>query len=134
MKIIAENANDFASIRTMDKGNCIYIDKTDYFHRLVTAQGRPCVVLIDGYDDPVARALANPAEAELIREELGEYFGEHMAAHAKAMGLSDDAYRAELKRRYNGYRFSPDNPVRCGAFAYARPGGVIDSPLSDMRP
>ena len=37
MKTIAENANDFASIRTMDKGNCIYVDKTDYFHRLVTA-------------------------------------------------------------------------------------------------
>ena len=89
----------------------------------------PCVVLIDEYDDPAARALANPAEAE-----LDEYFGEHMAAHAKVMGLADDAYRAELKRRYNGYRFSPDNPVRCGAFAYARPGGVIVSPLSAMRP
>lgn len=37
MKTIAENANDFASIRTMDKGNCICVDKTDYFHRLVTA-------------------------------------------------------------------------------------------------
>ena len=53
----------------------------------------PCVVLIDEYDDPAARALANPAEAE-----LDEYFGEHMAAHAKVMGLADDAYRAELKR------------------------------------
>lgn len=29
MKTIAENANDFASIRAMDKGNCIYDDKTD---------------------------------------------------------------------------------------------------------
>ena len=27
MKTIAENANDFASIRTMDRGNCIYVDK-----------------------------------------------------------------------------------------------------------
>ena len=273
MKTIAKNANDFQSIRTMDKGNCIYVDKTDYFHRLVTApnenlffiarprrfgkslmittfkyifegrrelfkglkidrtdydwkvhpvihfdfsqcaretyaafmsempevvksaicesgyayddkktpainflnavawhyaQGNPCVVLIDEYDDPVARALANPAEAELIRselagiygkikgkthmirflmitgvskftkmsvfsalsnltdltfdaayaamlgyteEELDEYFAEHMAAHAKVMGLDDAAYRAELERWYNGYRFSPDNPV-----------------------
>ena len=273
MKTIAKNANDFESIRTMDKGNCIYVDKTDHFHRLVTAQGEnlffiarprrfgkslmittfkyifegrrelfkdlkidrtdydwkvhpvihidfgccaaatyavfkdalsevmrisledsgytydkgkspamnfldaiiwhfnrgtPCVVLIDEYDDPVARALANPDEAELVRselatiygqikskthmirflmitgvskftkmsvfsalsnltdltfssdyaemlgyteEELDEYFGEHMAAHAKVMGLSDEAYRAELKRWYNGYRFSPDNPV-----------------------
>ena len=251
MKTIAENANDFASIRTMDKGNCIYVDKTDYFHRLVTAPGKnlffiarprrfgkslmittfkyifegrrelfkglkidrtdydwkvhpvihldfsfcaantyagfmegfpntvkqallkagfdyvagespavnlgnaiewffakgtPCVILIDEYDDPVAKALAAPEEADLVRselakvygqfkdrttmirflmitgvskftkmsifstlsnltdisprpeyaamlgyteEELDEYFGEHMAAHAKAMGLSD---------------------------------------------
>ena len=273
MKTIAENANDFVDLRTADGGNCIYVDKTDYFHRLVTdggrklffiarprrfgkslmittfkyifqgrrelfrglkidktdydwkvhpvihlnfglcargtyaafmrempavvksaiaqsgyaydaaespsvnflnaiewhfAQGTPCVVLIDEYDDPVARALANPDEAELIRdelagfygkikdktnmirflmitgvskftkmsvfsalsnltdlspypeyaamlgyteEELDLYFGEHMAAHAKVMGLSDEAYRAELKRWYNGYRFSAKNPV-----------------------
>ena len=39
MKTIAKNANDFESIRTMDRGNCIYVDKTDYFHRLVTAPG-----------------------------------------------------------------------------------------------
>ena len=50
-----------------------------------------------------------------------------MAAHSKAMGLSDAAYRAELKRWYNGYRFSPDkavtvyNPVSTGlTFAYPR--------------
>ena len=273
MKSIAENANDFADLRTADGGNCIYVDKTDYFHRLVTAgskklffiarprrfgkslmittfkyifegrrelfkglkidrtdydwkvhpvihldfgscaaatyaafkdalpnvmalalrgcgyaydkglspamnflnaivgcfdRGTPCVVLIDEYDDPVAKALAHPEEAELVRdelatiygqikgkthmirflmitgvskftkmsvfsalsnltdisplpayaamlgyteEELDEYFGEHMAAHAKVMGLSDEAYRAELKRWYNGYRFSAKNPV-----------------------
>ena len=290
MKTIAENANDFADLRTTDKGNCIYVDKTDYFHRLVTApgkrlffiarprrfgkslmittfkyifegrrelfkglkidrtdydwkvhpiihidfglcargtysafmsempsivktaitksgfaydekltpavnflnaiewhfaQGTPCVVLVDEYDDPVARALANPSEAELIRDELAgfygkikdrthmirflmitgvskftkmsvfsalsnltdisplpeyaemlgyteedldEYFGEHMAAHAKAMGLSDGRYRAELKRWYNGYRFSKlnsatvYNPVSTGlTFAGQRP-------------
>ena len=288
MKTIAENANDFSEIRTADKGNCIYVDKTDYFHQLVTdgrrklffiarprrfgkslmittfkyifegrrelfkglkidktdydwkvhpvihldfslcacvtyaafmrempavvktailksgyaydasespavnflnavewhfAQGTPCVVLIDEYDDPVARALENPAEAELIRselaqiygkikgkthmirflmitgvskftkmsvfsalsnltdltfdsgyaamlgyteEELDEYFGEHMAAHAKVMGLSDEAYRAELKRWYNGYRFSGKkaetvyNPVSTG-LTFANP-------------
>ena len=273
MKTIAENANDFADLRTLDGGNCIYVDKTDYFHRLVTdpgrrlffiarprrfgkslmittfkhifqgrrelfrglkidhadydwkvhpvihlnfgfcaastyagfmegfpntvkqallkagfdyvsgespavnlgnaiewffAKGTPCVVLIDEYDDPVAKALADPEEAELVRselakvygqfkdrttmirflmitgvskftkmsvfsalsnltdispksgyaamlgyteEELDEYFGEHMAAHAKVMGLSDEAYRGELKRWYNGYRFSADSPV-----------------------
>lgn len=36
MKTIAENANDFADLRTMGKGDCIYVDKTDHFHRLVT--------------------------------------------------------------------------------------------------
>ena len=273
MRTIAENANDFADLRTLDGGNCIYVDKTDFFHRLVTdpgrrlffiarprrfgkslmittfkaifegkrelfkglkidatdydwkvhpvihldfsfcaattcadfleglpavvedalidagatydpaqppainigravdrfsAQGTPCVILIDEYDDPVAKALANPAEAERVRselakiygqfkgrtnkirflmitgvskftkmsvfsalsnltdisplpeyaemlgyteEELDQYFGEHMAAHAKVMGLSDADYRAELKRWYNGYRFSVDTPV-----------------------
>ena len=175
MKTIAENANDFKSIRTMDRGNCIYVDKTDHFHRLVTApgenlffiarprrfgkslmittfkyifegrrelfkglkidradydwkvhpvihlnfgncaaatyadfaaalptvmnlalrgcgytydeklqpamnflnaivgcfeRGTPCVVLIDEYDDPVAKALANPKEAEDVRNAL----------------------------------------------------------------
>ena len=39
------------------------------------AQGTPCVVLIDEYDDPVARALANPAEADLIRDELAGFYG-----------------------------------------------------------
>ena len=40
MKTIAENANDFADLRTTDGGNCIYVDKTDCFHRLVTAPGK----------------------------------------------------------------------------------------------
>ena len=35
MKSIAENANDFADLRTADNGNCVYVDKTDYFHRRV---------------------------------------------------------------------------------------------------
>ena len=132
------------------------------------AQGRPCVVLIDEYDDPVAKALAHLEEAEKVRdelaniygkikgntdkirflmitgvskftkmsvfsalsnltdisnepeyadmlgyteEELDEYFAEHMAAHAKVMGLTDEQYRAELKRWFNGYRFTTKNPV-----------------------
>ena len=40
MKTIAENANDFADLRTRGGGDCIYVDKTDYFHRLVTDRGR----------------------------------------------------------------------------------------------
>ena len=131
-------------------------------------QGRPCVILIDEYDDPVAKALAHLEEAERVRDELAniygkikgntdkirflmitgvskftkmsvfsalsnltdisnepeyadmlgyteedldEYFGEHMAAHAKVMGLSDEGYRAELKHWFNGYRFTTENPV-----------------------
>ncbi len=42
------------------------------------------------------------------KEELYEYFSDRMQAHAKVMGLSDEAYFAELKRWYDGLRFSPD--------------------------
>ena len=50
-------------------------------------------------------------------EELDANFAPSLQAHAKVMGLSDTDYRAELRRWYNGYRFSPDctttvyNPV-----------------------
>ncbi len=50
-------------------------------------------------------------------EELDSYFAEHMEAHRKVMGLSAEAYRTELRRLYNGYRFWLDegenvyNPV-----------------------
>ena len=50
-------------------------------------------------------------------EELDANFTPSLQAHAKAMGLLDVDYRAELRRWYNGYRFSPDctttvyNPV-----------------------
>ena len=38
-------------------------------------------------------------------DELDRYFSEHMEAHREVMGLSPEAYRAEIKRLYNGYRF-----------------------------
>ena len=38
-------------------------------------------------------------------DELDRYFSEHMEAHCKVMQLSAKAYRAEIKRLYNGYRF-----------------------------
>ena len=41
-------------------------------------------------------------------EELGANFEEHLRAHAEKMGKSYDEYRAEMKRWYNGFRFSPD--------------------------
>ena len=128
----------------------------------LAAKGKPPVILIDEYDDPVAQALKNPDDAERVRDalapiyrqmkdrsgkirflmitgvskftklsvfsalsslvdisfedayasmlgytedELDRYFSEHMEAHRKVMGLSAKAYRAEIKRLYNGYRF-----------------------------
>ncbi len=44
-------------------------------------------------------------------EELDSYFTEHMEAHRKVMRLSAEAYRAEIKRLYNGYRFWLDEGV-----------------------
>ncbi|MBR4603848.1 MAG: AAA family ATPase [Kiritimatiellae bacterium] len=41
-------------------------------------------------------------------EELGANFEEHMREHARVMGKSYEDYRAEMKRWYNGYRFSPE--------------------------
>lgn len=39
-------------------------------------------------------------------EELDRYFIEHIHEHARVMGLSVEDYRKELKRMFNGYRFS----------------------------
>ena len=39
-------------------------------------------------------------------EELGRYFEPHMRVHAAKMGLPYEAYRAEMKRWYNGFRFA----------------------------
>ncbi|MBQ6925530.1 MAG: AAA family ATPase [Kiritimatiellae bacterium] len=128
----------------------------------LAAQGKTPAILIDEYDDPVAKALKNPDVAERVRDtlapiygqmkdrsgkirflmitgvskftklsifstlsslvdisfeddyaamlgytedELGRYFAEHMEAHRQVLGMTADAYRAEIKRLYNGYRF-----------------------------
>ena len=141
---------------------------------VLAAKGKPPVILIDEYDDPVAKALKDVTVAERVRDalapiygqmkdrsgkirflmitgvskftklsifstlsslvdisfedayaamlgytedELDRYFSEHMEAHRQVMGLSAEAYRAEIKRLYNGYRFWLDegenvyNPV-----------------------
>ena len=50
-------------------------------------------------------------------EELSANFDEHLRAHAEKMGKSYEEYREEMKRWYNGFRFSPEvettvyNPV-----------------------
>ena len=45
-------------------------------------------------------------------EELETNFSPSLHAHAEVMGLSYENYRAELRRWYNGYRFSPDTETR----------------------
>ena len=45
-------------------------------------------------------------------EELDANFDEHLRAHAQVMGLSYDAYRAQLRWWYNGYRFAPDTETK----------------------
>ena len=44
-------------------------------------------------------------------QELDVNFDGHLLTHAVKMGLAYDVYRAELRRWYNGFRFSPDNPT-----------------------
>ncbi len=137
----------------------------DYF----AERGQQTVVLIDEYDDPVARVLDAPDEAEAIRKELAsvygqmkdrsekirflmitgvskftkmsvfsalsslvdisfkddyaamlgftedeldKFFGEHLRAHAQTMQLDFAAYRQELKRMYDGYRFGKFTETR----------------------
>ena len=135
-------------------------DAIDFFYR---RDGVGPAILIDEYDDPVAKALADVDLAEKIRtrlsaiyaqfkdnsgkirflyitgvskftklsvfsalsslndisfetdyaalygyteEELSANFEGHLHAKAERMGLSYEAFRAELKRWFNGYRFA----------------------------
>ena len=41
-------------------------------------------------------------------DELSANFEEHLRDHAEYMGKDYDSYRSELKRWYNGFRFSPE--------------------------
>ena len=45
-------------------------------------------------------------------EELDANFDEDLREHAEIMDLSYEDYRTELRRWYNGYRFSPDSETR----------------------
>lgn len=56
--------------------------------------------LVDiSFDDEYAAMLG------YTEDELDRYFSEHMEAHSKVLGMTAEAYRAEIKRLYNGYRF-----------------------------
>jgi hypothetical protein len=160
LPVLMENALSNAGFKYNAKlqpsdnfGNAI-----DFFAK----KGTPPAILIDEYDDPVAKALKNVEVAERIRarlatiyvqmkdrsgkirflmitgvskftkhsifstlsslvdisfkddyaamlgyteDELDRYFAEHMEAHRKVLGMTAEAYRAEIKRLYNGYRF-----------------------------
>ena len=68
--------------------------------------------LVDiSFDDDYASMLG------YTEDELDRYFAEHMEAHRKVLGMTAKAYRDEIKRLYNGYRFWLDegenvyNPV-----------------------
>ena len=59
-------------------------------------------------------------------EELDANFEEHLRAHAAKMGMEYSAYRAEMKRWYNGFRFSPEvettvyNPISVAYTLYSK--------------
>ena len=130
--------------------------------KAMRGEGELPVILVDEYDDPVAKVLHDVPFAEKVRSllstfygqlkdrtekyrflmitgvskftktsifstlsnlidlsfdddyammlgyteaELDEYFADRMHAQAEKMGMDYDAYRAELRRNYNGYRF-----------------------------
>ena len=53
-------------------------------------------------------------------QELDDCFGELMQVHAKKMKLPYDAYRAELKRWFNGYRFNAGKETVYNPMAIAK--------------
>ena len=69
----------------------------------------------------VFSALSNIKDVSLLdkyatmfgytEDELTANFEPHLRAHAEKMGLPYDDYRAEMKRWFNGFRFSPDKDV-----------------------
>ena len=130
--------------------------------KAMRGEGELPVILVDEYDDPVAKVLHDVPFAEKVRSllatfygqlkdrtekyrflmitgvskftkmsifstlsnlidlsfdddyammlgyteaELDEYFSDRMHQQAEKMGMTYDAYRAELRRLYNGYRF-----------------------------
>ena len=130
--------------------------------KAMRGEGELPVILVDEYDDPVAKVLHDVPFAEKVRSllatfygqlkdrtekyrflmitgvskftkmsifstlsnlidlsfdddyammlgyteaELDEYFSDRMHLQAEKMGMTYNAYRAELRRNYNGYRF-----------------------------
>ena len=78
----------------------------------------------------VADLSMDPDYADMLgytEEELTAYFDGHMRRHAERMRLPYEVYRTELKRWYDGYRFSPKsfahvyNPVAIAMTLTSKP-------------
>ena len=73
-------------------------------------------------------------------EELTEYFDEHLRDHAEKMGKSYDEYRTQLKKWYNGFRFSPEveitvyNPISVAYTLYRKERGFKATWATTGRP
>ncbi len=73
-------------------------------------------------------------------EELTEYFDEHLRNHAEKMGKSYDEYRTQLKKWYNGFRFSPEveitvyNPISVAYTLYRKERGFKATWATTGRP
>ena len=73
-------------------------------------------------------------------DELSANFEEHLREHARIMGKSYEDYRAEMKRWYNGFRFSPDdattvyNPISVALTLDAKPSSFKATWATTGRP
>ena len=73
-------------------------------------------------------------------EELSANFEEHLRAHAEKMGKPYDEYRAEMKKWYNGFRFSTEvattvyNPISVALTLNAKESGFKATWATTGRP
>ena len=73
-------------------------------------------------------------------QELSDNFEEHLRAHAEIMGMPYDEYRAEMKKWYNGFRFSTEdattvyNPVSVALTLDAKESGFKATWATTGRP
>ena len=73
-------------------------------------------------------------------EELSANFDEHLRAHAAKMGKTYEDYRAEMKRWYNGFRFSTEdattvyNPVSVALTLFKKESGFKATWATTGRP
>ncbi|MBE6383939.1 MAG: hypothetical protein E7049_13130 [Lentisphaerae bacterium] len=73
-------------------------------------------------------------------QELSDNFEEHLHAHAEIMGMPYDEYRAEMKKWYNGFRFSTEdattvyNPVSVALTLDAKESGFKATWATTGRP